>query len=146
MSGKKMPRIWGVDFDGTLCRNRWPRIGAQNTKLIDFLQWRRMKGEAVILITMREGELLDRAVEWCRDRGLEFDAVNDNLHAVREMYGGKLFGENPRKIFAHIYIDDRNLELSHAMSLFEKGLDESAWIRSWEEEEHEQDRLFAGCN
>ena len=127
MNGKKLPRIWGVDFDGTLCRNKWPRIGAPNARLIAFLKKCREHGDAVILITMREGELLDQAVEWCRDRGLEFDAVNDNLPAVQEM-----FGENPRKVFANIYIDDRNMELSHAMGLIVKGLDESAWIRSWE--------------
>lgn len=127
-----MRRIWGVDFDGTLCKNAWPAIGAPNIRLIEFLKWRREKGDAVILITMREGEPLDEAVKWCQVHGLEFDAVNDNLPEIQEG-----FQSNPRKVFANIYIDDRNIELSHAMGLIVKGLNESAWIRSWEEEHNE---------
>ena len=33
-------------------------------------------------------------------QGLEFDAVNDNLPGL------KLFGINPRKVAADVYIDD----------------------------------------
>ena len=52
---------------------------------------------------MREGELLDNAVSWCMDRGLVFDAINDNLPEMIEFYGN-----NPRKIFANWKIDDCN--------------------------------------
>ncbi len=31
------------------------------------------------LWTCRAGEALSKAVEWCREHDLEFDAVNDNL-------------------------------------------------------------------
>ena len=112
-----MKRIWGVDFDGTLCKNAWPAIGAPNIRLIDFLKWCRTKGDAVILITMREGEREAEAVEWCRAHGLEFDAVNDNLPEMQERFRG-----NPRKVFATFYIDDRNVELSRAMLLAEREL------------------------
>ena len=53
---------------------------------------------------MREGEELTQAVNWCRDRGLVFDAVNDNLDFMKEY-----FNNNPRKIFCTEYIDDMNL-------------------------------------
>jgi hypothetical protein len=53
---------------------------------------------------MREGELLDEAVEWCRSHGLTFDAVNDNLPEVKARYGN-----NPRKVHADYYLDDHNL-------------------------------------
>ena len=53
---------------------------------------------------MREDELLDEALEWCAEHGIEFDAVNDNTEEQKEMYGN-----NPRKIYADIYIDDHNL-------------------------------------
>ena len=44
------------------------------------------------------------AVQFCRENGLIFDAVNDNSRENQEA-----FGNNCRKAFAHYYIDDRNL-------------------------------------
>lgn len=88
-----------------------------NNKLYDFqkdiVRWALAKGRAaifadcglgakVILWTCREGELLTRAVEFCRCFGLEFDAVNDNTEELKRAYG-----TDPRKIGADYYIDDR---------------------------------------
>lgn len=103
MARRKYGSIWGVDFDGTLCEEKWPDIGEPNKVLIDFLIERRKAGDDVILITMREGVKLDEALNWCKKRGLSFDAVNDNLPRIRGFYGN-----NPRKIFANVYIDDHN--------------------------------------
>lgn len=99
-----LPTIIAVDFDGTLCVNRWPNIGSGRQPVIDWLVTQKRKGVKLILWTMREGEKLAEAVEWCRSRGLEFDAVNDNLPEVQ-----KRFGNNPRKVFANYYLDDHNL-------------------------------------
>ena len=95
--------IYAVDFDGTICENKWPEIGSPNIKLIEFLKSERYIGNKVILYTMREGNLLDAALRFCEEYGLEFDAVNDNLPEMKEFYGS-----NPRKIFANYYIDDHN--------------------------------------
>jgi hypothetical protein len=96
------PTTYAVDFDGTLCENAYPEIGAPNLSLIDKLISRRRLGAKVILWTCREGELLTRAVEFCRCYGLEFDAVNDNTEELKRAYG-----TNPRKIGADYYIDDK---------------------------------------
>ncbi|MFQ9816840.1 MAG: hypothetical protein ACLRX3_01665 [Subdoligranulum sp.] len=96
------PTTYAVDFDGTLCENTYPEIGAPNLPLIDKLISRRRLGAKVILWTCREGELLTRAVEFCRCFGLEFDAVNDNTEELKRAYG-----TDPRKIGADYYIDDR---------------------------------------
>lgn len=61
-------------------------------------------GAHLVLITMREGEELQQAVEWCKEQGLEFDAVNDNLPHMKEF-----FKNNPRKIFCNEYLDDTNI-------------------------------------
>lgn len=98
-----MTKIISVDFDGTLCESKWPDIGRPNVRLICYLIKAREQGYKLILETMREGELLDNAVSWCMDRGLVFDAINDNLPEMIEFYGG-----NPRKIFATWKIDDHN--------------------------------------
>lgn len=97
-------KIIAVDFDHTLTVDgEFPNIGRPNTRLIQYLINCRKHGIKVILNTMREGEILDHAVEWCKAQGLLFDAVNDNLPEMQMLYGN-----NPRKIAATWYIDDHN--------------------------------------
>ena len=96
--------IIAVDFDGTLCEDKWPKIGAMNEELILWLLWRQRHGAHVILWTCREGGKLDEAVKACEEKGLYFDAVNENLESTVGFYGGN----KPRKVFATEYIDDRN--------------------------------------
>lgn len=106
--------IIAVDFDGTLCENRWPNVGAPNKMLIQRLIELRRQGHKVILWTMRtdkpmeiQGEtrkLLFEAVDFCEQQGLIFDSINepDEENAER-------FGNDSRKIYADIYIDDHNV-------------------------------------
>lgn len=99
----KKCEIIAVDFDGTLCENQWPEIGAANEKLIARLKnLKEKEGVRLILWTNRVDDKLEAAVNWCKEQGLEFDAVNDNLPEIIEE-----FGSNCRKIFANRYIDDR---------------------------------------
>ena len=97
--------IISVDFDGTLHYGTYPQIGKPNKNLISYLINCRKHGIRVILNTMREGDLLDKAVGFCKANGLEFDAVNDNLPEMCERYGC-----NPRKVYAD-YIIDNNVAL-----------------------------------
>lgn len=96
-------RIIAVDFDGTLCENNWPEIGSPNEELITHLINRQKDGDKLILWTCRVDDMLQVAIEWCRGKGLIFDAVNENLPEIIES-----FGSDTRKIFANEYIDDRN--------------------------------------
>ena len=93
-----------VDFDGTLCYSNWPELGQPNQALIAYLQEWKRNGNKLILWTCRAGDALEKAVEWCREQNLEFDAVNDNLPEIIEYYG-----HNSRKISCDYYIDDRML-------------------------------------
>jgi len=93
--------IIAVDFDGTLCVNEWPKIGRANMSTVDKLIDLRAAGHKVILWTCREGELLEQAVQWCILRGLEFDAVNENII--------KTEGKDTRKVWADVYIDDKHM-------------------------------------
>lgn len=95
--------IIGVDFDGTLCHGNWPGVGEPNRKLIDKLLKLQREGNKIILWTCREGDALYKAIEWCKEFNLVFDAINDNLPEIK-----KLYGNNSRKISCDIYIDDRN--------------------------------------
>jgi len=94
-------KVIAVDFDGCLCKQRWPAIGEANEKLIISLIQARKDGHKLILYTCREGKRLCEAVVWCREHGLVFDAVNENLPERIAKYGGDC-----RKISADIYLDD----------------------------------------
>ncbi len=96
-------KIIAVDFDGTLCENKWPEIGLPDLDMIDYLVKRKKDGARLILWTCRSGDKLEEAVLWAQMLGLEFDAVNENLPEIIQSFGG-----NTRKVFAHEYIDDRN--------------------------------------
>ena len=101
------PEIYAVDFDKTLnLADTYPELGEPNMELIEFLKERRAAGDKLILWTCREGELLKEAVKYCNDYGLFFHAVNDNLPENIAYYGN-----NCRKVWAHHYIDDRNMTL-----------------------------------
>lgn len=95
-------KIIAVDFDGTLCENKWPEIGRPNEELIHYLLDQKKKSAKLILWTCRVGKLLEAAVQWSSEQGLFFDAVNENLPETLKWQGG-----DSRKIFAHEYIDDR---------------------------------------
>lgn len=99
-------KIIGVDFDGTLAvtRGSYPRIQGPIQEVIDYVKSEQKAGALLVLITMREGDVLQEAVEWCKEQGLRFDAVNDNLPQMKEF-----FGNNPRKIFCNEYLDDMNI-------------------------------------
>lgn len=94
--------IYACDFDGTLAESIYPGIGSPNMALINHLIKRRKQGNKVILWTCRYGERLQEAVEWCRQFGLEFDAVNENLPEMIEW-----LGNDTRKVCADVYIDDK---------------------------------------
>ena len=98
--------IYAIDFDGTLCINEYPNIGQPIYKTIIFCKERKADGHKLILWTCRSGKYLDEAVAWCKEQGLTFDAVNENLPEMIE-----LFDNDCRKVFADYYIDDKNLVL-----------------------------------
>ena len=91
-----------VDFDGTLCFSCWPELGEPNKALIDYLKEWKENGNKLILWTCRSGEALDNAIKWCQEHDLEFDAINDNLPEIVQLYGS-----NSRKITCDYYIDDK---------------------------------------
>jgi len=95
--------IISCDFDGTLCEHRFPNIGSPNMEVINFVKKLRSQGHQIILWTCRDGIYLKEAVRWCKGYGLYFDAVNDNLPAIKQN-----FTELSNKVYADIYIDDRN--------------------------------------
>lgn len=97
-----LPHIVAVDFDGCLVEDRFPEIGKIKQSVFDAVKDRQRQGEKIILWTSRDHEMLKQAVEFCTNKGLHFDAINDNLDEVKV-----LFANNTRKIFADEYWDDK---------------------------------------
>ncbi len=91
-----------VDFDGTIVENRYPDIGKPRLFAFESLKKLQEEGHRLILWTYRHGPKLDEAVEFCKEKGLEFYAVNKS-------YPEEDFEEMSRKILADIFIDDRNI-------------------------------------
>lgn len=96
-----LPVILAVDFDGTLVTNKFPEIGEIKPEVWNAVLNAQKDGCKIILWTSRTGEVLNQAVQFCRDHGLVFNAINDNIPEV------KALGWNARKVFAKYYIDDR---------------------------------------
>lgn len=95
--------VIAVDFDGTIVKHKYPAIGKEIPYAIDCLKLLQEKGHTIILWTYRAGIELEKAVEFCEKRGLRFNAVNNNYED--EEYDNTY----SRKIYADIYIDDRNI-------------------------------------
>lgn len=97
--------IIAVDFDGTIVEHRYPEIGKEKPFAISTLKKLQAERHQLILWTVREGRLLNEAVEFCASRGLEFYAVNANY--PDEKVEQRL---SPcRKLSADLFIDDRNV-------------------------------------
>ena len=96
--------IIAVDFDGTIVEHKYPAIGKEIPFAIETLKKLQQERHFLILWSVREGRLLEEAVEFCRQRGLEFYAVNSNY--AEEKDKSRYYS---RKLKADLFIDDRNL-------------------------------------
>lgn len=104
-----LPKIVAIDFDGTIVTDKFPEIGECNKGMFDLCFRLKEQGVKLILWTSRDGQALKNAVTYCWQRGLSFDAINENVKEVRE-----LFHNDTRKVYADLYIDDKSIP--HTMS------------------------------
>lgn len=95
-----------VDFDGTIVEHKYPNIGKELPFAIETLIKLQSEGHRLILWSVREGHLLEEAVEYCRMRGLEFYAVNQNFIEEEININSPYYS---RKLKVDIFIDDRNI-------------------------------------
>lgn len=95
-----------VDFDGTIVEHKYPAIGEERPFATETLKMLIADQHQLILWTVREGQLLDEAVEWCRKRGVEFYAVNRDYP---EENGTENNNHYSRKLKVDVWIDDRNI-------------------------------------
>ena len=96
--------IIAIDFDGTLVEHKYPEIGKEIPFAFETLRRLQQDKHRLILWTVREGRLLDEAITFCRERGIEFYAINRDY--PEEEGANRHYS---RKLKADLFIDDRNL-------------------------------------
>jgi len=92
--------VIAVDFDGTIVEHEYPAIGRPIPFAIETLLQLQKDDHKLILWTVREGQLLQDAIDYCAERGLYFYAENANYRGEEKA---------SRKLGADLFIDDRNL-------------------------------------
>ena len=105
--------IIATDFDDTLVEaKQFPKFGKPTPwfHVAKKLQENFPKLK-LILWTCREGKYLESALAFCHQNGLMFDAINSDVSSSIKWKG------KTRKPFAHVYVDDRNLDIKSAVFL-----------------------------
>ena len=100
--------IFAIDFDGTIVNNEYPFIGSLKPYVKEVINALYEGGHRILIWTCRsednhsDGTLKD-VVEYLNSNSIYYDDINKNIPA--EVIG---FAPHP-KIYADIYIDDRQL-------------------------------------
>lgn len=94
-----------VDFDGTIVEHAYPKIGKEMPFATETLRQLIQDRHKLVLWTVRENELLQEAIDWCKERGVEFYAINRD-YPEEEREKNNHFS---RKLKVDIWIDDRNI-------------------------------------
>ena len=95
-----------VDFDGTIVEHRYPEIGPEIPFATETLRMLIKEHHRLILWSVREGKLLQDAIDWCRERGVEFWAVNRDYPEENGTTNNNHFS---RKLKVDLFIDDRQV-------------------------------------
>lgn len=95
--------IIAVDFDGTIVEDAYPKIGEPVLFAVDTLLEMQRARHQLILWTTRTGKPLEEAVNWCKDQGIEFYAVNKSYPEE------KMDATVSRKINCDIFISSKNV-------------------------------------
>ena len=94
-----------IDFDGTVVEHKYPEIGKERPFATETLRMLIAEHHKLILWTVREDKLLQEAIDWCKERGVEFYAVNRD-YPEETLDNNNHFS---RKLKVDMWIDDRNI-------------------------------------
>lgn len=95
--------IFAVDFDGTIATSNFPEIIGEVPGAIECLKLMKKKDHKIIVWSCRSGKDREDAEEWLKRNNIPFDLFNENLPDRVNAWNN-----NCRKVFADVYIDDRN--------------------------------------
>lgn len=95
----KMECIIAIDFDGTIVTHDYPRVGKPIPLAKEIINMLTDNGHLCFLWTMRDGETLEAAKQYCKDNGIMLCNYNQSPDQ---------FSDSPKQ-YATIYIDDAAL-------------------------------------
>ncbi len=91
-----------VDFDSTMVNSDYPNVISENDNCSEILKrWHKDYNVGIILDTLRGGNDLQIAIDWCESKGIPLYGIGKNPHQVNFVFSNKSYG-----IFS---IDDRNI-------------------------------------
>jgi len=116
--------IIAIDFDGTIVDDAFPEIGEPKLFVFETLKQLIEKRHQLILWTTRTGNQLQKAVDFCKENGVEFYAINNS-------YPDEKFADmESRKIMCDLFISNKNFggipgwgEIWQEVQLAESGVD-----------------------
>lgn len=94
--------VIAVDFDGTIVEHEYPRIGKPIPFALETLKELQRDGHTLLMWSVRDGDLLQEAIDYVESNGVKFFAYNKN-------YPEEDVTKASRKLNAEIFIDDRNV-------------------------------------
>jgi len=94
--------VIAVDFDGTIVTNKYPGIGYLKRNAKKVINELFDAGHEIIINSCRQGKEEQDMIDFLKQMGIKYSAVNENL-----CYRIEEYGNDCRKIGADVYIDDK---------------------------------------
>ncbi len=96
--------IVAIDFDGTIIRGQFPAIDGLIPDSHEYINRLKADGHYIIVNTCRSGQQAIEAINYLLESGIPFDRFNDN-----EPTSVAKYNSNSRKVYAHVYVDDKQV-------------------------------------
>jgi hydroxymethylpyrimidine pyrophosphatase-like HAD family hydrolase len=96
--------ILSIDFDGTICEQSFPEVGALRKNADKYIRKLYEDGHEIIINTCRTGKYEGMAQDFLDANNIPYYYINSNLPEVISKYK-----QDCRKISADVYIDDKCL-------------------------------------
>lgn len=98
------PWVLAIDFDGTICEESFPKVGALKPDADKYINMLYNEGFHIVINTCRSGTYEGMAHHFLKEKGVHYHYLNCNMPYMIEEYG-----QDCRKISADIYIDNKSL-------------------------------------
>lgn len=96
-------KVFAIDFDNTIAvENCYPDVGPLIPFSKEFINRLYDDGAYIIIWTSRDVDTLHKVKDFLIENGIKFHKINEPNPTLQEM-----FGNNPRKIGADWYLDDK---------------------------------------
>lgn len=102
-----------IDFDGTIVEEGFPEIGKIKPRTVELMKQAKEQGHIIIVWTARSDIHLEKAREFLIKNEIPYHFINEN---PEDEYAKK--GIQGRKLFSHVYLDDRAVHVDDIEDVF----------------------------